>query len=106
MDKKLSDFAKQKSITGFEFLSCIPGTIGGAIRMNSGCYGEDISKILVSLQVVDFDGNIKVIHSSDIKFHYRGSNLNDNLIFISATFKGNKDDKYNISLLYTSDSAD
>ena len=54
--------------------------------MNSGCYGEDISKILVSLQVVDFDGNIKVIHSSDIKFHYRGSNLNDNLIFISAFF--------------------
>ena len=45
---------------------------------------------------VDFNCNIKVIPSSDIKFYYRGSNLNDNLIFISATFKGNKDDKSNI----------
>ena len=57
---------------------------------------EDISKILVSLQVMDFNGNIKVIQSSDIKFHYRGSNLDNNLIFISATFKGKKDNKLNI----------
>ena len=41
----------ENSLSGFEFLSCIPGTIGGGIRMNSGCYGEDISKILVSVQV-------------------------------------------------------
>ena len=77
-------------------MSCIPGTIGGAVRMNSGCYKEDISGILVSLQVIDFNGNIKVIQSSDIKFHYRGSSLDDNLIFISATFKGKKDNKSNI----------
>jgi UDP-N-acetylmuramate dehydrogenase len=51
---------------------------------------------LVSLQAIDFNGNIKVIQSSDIKFHYRGSNLDDNLIFISATFKGKKDNKLNI----------
>ena len=96
LDKDVSNFALKNSLSGFEFLSCIPGTVGGAIRMNSGCYEEDISGILVSLQVVDFNGNIKVIPSSDIKFHYRGSNLNDNLIFISATFKGNKGDKFNI----------
>ena len=96
LDKDVSNFALKNSLSGFEFLSCIPGTVGGAIRMNSGCYEEDISGILVSLQVVDYNGNIKVIPSSDIKFHYRGSNLNDNLIFISATFKGNKGDKFNI----------
>ena len=95
-DRYVSSFALENSLSGFEFLSCIPGTIGGAVRMNSGCYEEDISKILVSLQVIDFNGNIKIIQSSDIKFHYRGSSLDDNLIFISASFKGKKDNKSNI----------
>ena len=74
LDKSVSNFALSNSLSGFEFLSCIPGTVGGAVRMNSGCYGEDISKILVSLQVMDFKGNIKVIQSSEIKFRYRCSN--------------------------------
>ena len=64
--------------------------------MNSGCYGEDISVILISVQAMDFEGNVKIIKSSDIKFHYRGSNLDNNLIFISATFRGKKEEKSNI----------
>ena len=64
--------------------------------MNSGCYGEDISKILVSVQVMDFYGRMRVIYSSDIKFSYRGCNLDNNLIFISATFRGKKENKKNI----------
>jgi len=96
LDKNLSNFALINSLSGFEFLSCIPGTIGGAIKMNSGCYGEDISKILVSLQVMDFSGKIRVIYSKDIKFHYRGSNLEEDLIFLSATFKGTNKNKLNI----------
>ena len=52
LDKVVSSFAHENSLTGFEFLSCIPGTIGGGIRMNSSCYGEDISNILVSVQVM------------------------------------------------------
>jgi UDP-N-acetylmuramate dehydrogenase len=96
LDKTVSQFALENSLSGFEFLSCIPGSIGGAIRMNSGCYGEDISKILVSVQTIDFQGNIKIIKSSDTKFYYRGSNLKDDLIFISASFKGKKNDRNNI----------
>lgn len=96
LDKSVSNFALKNSLSGFEFLSCIPGTIGGAIRMNSGCYGEDISKILVSVQVMDFDGKIKVIHASDINFSYRSCSLDKNFIFISATFKGEEDKKLNI----------
>jgi len=88
LDKQVSNFAAKHSLSGFEFLMCIPGTIGGAVRMNSGCYGEDISKILLSVQVMDFDGKIKVIPFSKIQFHYRGSNLSSNLIFMSATLKG------------------
>ena len=96
LDKNVSNFALKNSLSGFEFLSCIPGTIGGGIRMNSGCYGEDISKIIVSVQVMDFSGKIRVIYSSDIKFSYRGSNLDNKLIFISATFRGKKNNKPNI----------
>ena len=96
LDKNVSNFAFENSLTGFEFLYCIPGTIGGGVRMNSGCYGEDIEKILVSVQVMDFQGKMKVIYSSDIKFSYRGCNLGNNLIFVSATFKGKSDNKLNI----------
>ena len=96
LDKNVSNFALKNSLSGFEFLSCIPGTIGGGIRMNSGCYGEDISKIMVSVQAMDFSGKIRVIYSSDIKFSYRGSNLDNKLIFISATFRGKKNNKSNI----------
>ena len=96
LDKNVSNFALENSLSGFEFLSCIPGTIGGGIRMNSGCYGEDISKILISVQVMDLSGKLKVVHSSDIKFSYRRCGLDNSLIFISATFKGKNDSNPNI----------
>jgi len=96
LDKNVSNFALKNSLSGLEFLSCIPGSIGGGIHMNSGCYGEDISKIIVSVQAMDFSGKIRVIYSSDIKFFYRGSNLDNKLIFISATFQGKKNNKSNI----------
>ena len=96
LDKKVSNFALENSISGLEFLSCIPGTIGGGIIMNSGCYGGDVSKILVSVQVMGMDGKIRIINHSDINFYYRGSSLNKDLIIISTTLKGQKDNKLNI----------
>ena len=96
IDKNVSKFASQNSLTGFEFLSCIPGSIGGAVKMNTGCYGENISNILISVQAMDHTGYIKIINAADIKFYYRGSDLSNDLIFISATFKGKKDKKENI----------
>ena len=67
-DKKLSEFAMDNNIGGFEFLSCIPGTVGGGLRINSGCFGSEFKDILVSVQVIDKKGNIKTIPSSSIKF--------------------------------------
>ena len=96
LDKNLSNFAKTNLLSGFEFLSCIPGTIGGGIRMNSGCYDNDISKILISVQTIDFSGKVKIIYPPDIQFSYRSCNLPDDLIFISATFRGKKDSENNI----------
>ncbi len=90
LDKKVANFARDNNISNFEFLSCIPGSIGGAITMNSGCYGHDISKILTSITVVDLKKRQeKVIKSEDIKFYYRGTNLSENLIIVSARLKGN-----------------
>ena len=53
LDRKVSNYAKDNGLSEFEFLSCIPGSIGGAVIMNSGCYGDDISKILISINVID-----------------------------------------------------
>ena len=75
LDKQVSNYAFENLLSGFEFLSCIPGSIGGAIRMNSGCYDEDISKLLISVQAMDFNGNLKIFYLSDIKFSYRSCNL-------------------------------
>ena len=88
LDKKIADFASEHSLAGLEFLSCIPGSIGGAIRMNSGCYGEDISKILHSIKVIDMLGIEKEILASDIKFYYRDSSLEQNLIITSVKLHG------------------
>ena len=87
-DRKVADFALENSLSGLEFLSCIPGSIGGAIRMNSGCYGEDISKILHSIKVIDLRGSEKEILASDIKFNYRDTDLDYNLIITSVKLQG------------------
>ena len=89
-DKNLSNFAMENSIGGFEFLSCIPGTIGGGLRINSGCFGKEFKDILLSVQVIDRKGVIKTIPSSKIKFGYRHSPLDKDLIFLSASFQGKK----------------
>ena len=89
-DKKLSEFALKNGISGFEFLSCIPGTIGGGLKINSGCYGREFKDILVSIQVIDRKGIIKTIPASKINFSYRSTNLDKDFIFLSASFKGEK----------------
>ena len=86
--KKVSEFAMKNNISGLEFLSCIPGSVGGGIRMNSGCFEREFRDVLISIQLVDFKGNVKSIPSSKIKFNYREIELPQNLIFLSATFKG------------------
>ena len=96
LDKSLSDFAMNNALQGFEFLSCIPGTIGGGIRMNAGCFGKEFKDILLSIQVIDKSGNVQTIPSKEIKFEYRKNNLSDDLIFLSASFKGIKGNQIEI----------
>ena len=96
LDKTLSEFAIENNLSGFEFLSCIPGTVGGGIRMNAGCFGSEFKDILISIQAIDKLGNIITIPSKDIKFEYRNNDLSDDLIFLSASFKGEKSKKKQI----------
>ena len=96
-DKNLSNFAMENNIGGFEFLSCIPGTIGGGLRINSGCFGKEFKDILLSVQVIDRKGVIKTIPSSQIKFGYRHSPLDKDLIFLSASFQGKKKNREEIN---------
>ena len=96
-DKKLAEFAAKNNIAGFEFLSCIPGTIGGGIRMNSGCFKKEFKDIVLSVQAVDKLGQVLTIPSSKIKFNYRKTNLDKSLIFLSATLKGQISENQKIS---------
>ena len=92
-DGKLSDFALNNHIGGFEFLSCIPGTIGGGLRMNAGCFNHEFKDILVSIQAIDKSGKIITIPANKVSFKYRGNDLSEDLIFLSASFKGKKKDQ-------------
>jgi len=89
LDRKVANFAKDNNLSNLEFLSCIPGSIGGAITMNSGCYDSDISQVLLSIKAIHKKELSEIeIKKEDIKFLYRGNNLSDDLIFISAKLKG------------------
>ena len=96
LDKNVSDFACKNHLSGLEFLSCIPGTVGGGIRMNSGCFGTEFKDVLLSVQVMDFNGRVYTINSKDINFDYRQTDLSKNLIFLSASFRTSRKSKIEI----------
>ena len=89
-DKSLSEFAMNNSLGGFEFLSCIPGTVGGGIKMNAGCFNREFKDILISVQAINISGQVITIPAKEINFRYRDSGLSNDLIFLSASFKGFK----------------
>ena len=95
-DKKLSEFASENNIGGLEFLACIPGTVGGGLRMNSGCFEKEFKDVLLSVQAIDKYGKVLTIPSSKIKFGYRENDLDKDLIFLSASFRGEFKEKQKI----------
>jgi len=89
----------KRELTGFEEIAGIPGTIGGAIRMNAGAHGREIKDIVKSVTVMDYDGNIKQMQNKELQFEYRNSILSkQKLIVLEATLvfqKGNKEEIQN-----------
>ena len=90
LDKNLAEYAANNNLGGFEFLACIPGTIGGGIKMNAGCFNKEVKDILISIQAIDKIGNVLTIPAKEINFEYRNNDLSENLIFLSASFRGTK----------------
>ena len=76
-DKSLSKFAMENNLGGFEFLSCIPGTVGGGIKMNAGCFQREFKDILISIQALNKLGNVITIPAKEINFKYRDSELSE-----------------------------
>ena len=87
----------KKGLTGLESLVGVPGTLGGALIMNAGAYGSEISNYLKTVEVVTKEGIIKKYQSDDMKFSYRNSNFSDEEILISAEFELNKANKEEIN---------
>lgn len=93
----VSRFAMNESLSGMEFASGIPGTIGGGICMNAGAYGGELKDIAVEITVLD-KGRVKKINASEADFRYRGSAIMDcGMIVLEAVFKLNKGNKEQIS---------
>ena len=92
-DKVFSKYCYEKSFTDCEFLYGIPGTIGGAIAMNAGCYGSEISDVVYSFKCIDFEGNETIIKNSEQVFSYRKNNFLKNHIVTEVEIKKNHGDK-------------
>lgn len=84
----VSKIAQEQALSGFEFACGIPGSVGGAVFMNAGAYGGEISQVLASVKVIDTEGNLSALTSSEMNWGYRKSVIREkNLIVISAKFE-------------------
>jgi UDP-N-acetylmuramate dehydrogenase len=92
LDANVARIAADAGIAGLEFLRGIPGTVGGALRMNAGCYGREIKDIFVEASAIDSNGNKITLKAPDMGFVYRKAQVPDDLIFVSAVFEGTRGD--------------
>jgi UDP-N-acetylmuramate dehydrogenase len=92
LDANVAKLAADAGIAGLEFLRGIPGTIGGALRMNAGCYGREIKDIFVSATAIDGKGNRVALDAAQMGFSYRHVDAPDDLVFVEAVFEGTRDD--------------
>ena len=97
LDVRVARFALEKSIDSLTFLRGIPGTIGGALRMNAGAYGGETKDILIEARAVDRSGAIHVLANADMKYTYRHCGAPEDLVFTQALFQGRAGDPAEIS---------
>ena len=87
----LAKYAHNNRLLGFDFLSGIPGTVGGSIKMNAGCYGMEMADIIIKIKVIDRLNGLSVISAKDLNMEYRKSTLPNDTVIISAYLKVNKE---------------
>ncbi|GEO40188.1 UDP-N-acetylenolpyruvoylglucosamine reductase [Skermanella aerolata] len=96
LDLNVANAARDAGIAGLEFLSGIPGTIGGALRMNGGAYGRELSDVVVSATALDRSGLSHALSRDDLGLSYRHSNVPEDWIFTSAVLRGHPGDHADI----------
>ncbi|WP_409431892.1 UDP-N-acetylmuramate dehydrogenase [Litorimonas sp. RW-G-Af-16] len=92
LDNKVAKVAAKAGIAGLEFYAGIPGTIGGALRMNAGCYGTETKDVLVEAVALDRRGRRCVMSLAELGYTYRHCAAPEDLIFVSATYEGTADE--------------
>lgn len=97
LDLHVAQTAQMNGIAGLEFLSGIPGTIGGALRMNAGAYGAEIKDILVSATAIDRNGNIHTVTPDEMEMTYRHCGVPEDWIFTSAILRASSGDPEDIA---------
>jgi UDP-N-acetylmuramate dehydrogenase len=88
LDRRVAETAAAANLAGLEFYFGIPGTIGGALRMNAGANAAETKDVLVEATGVDRKGNVQKFSNADMKFVYRNSGVDPSIIFTSARFRG------------------
>lgn len=97
LDLNVALTARDQALAGLEFLSGIPGTIGGALRMNAGAYEGDLAQVLVSAEAVDRAGKVHAVGADAMGFSYRHSDAPADWIFTSARLRATRGDQLAIA---------
>ena len=92
----LKKFLPQNNIGGLEFLASIPGTIGGLVKTNAGCFSKSLSDVMLKASVMDKNGDVFEVEKEAFHFSYRSSDFNKDWIILSLTFKAEKSEKEQI----------
>jgi UDP-N-acetylmuramate dehydrogenase len=92
LDAAVARAAADAGLAGLEFLRGVPGTIGGALRMNAGCYGSEIKDVFVEAAAIDGQGRKRVLGPDEMAFRYRRSGIGDDLVFVEALLQGRPDE--------------
>jgi len=91
IDPAVAAFARDAGLAGMEFLSGVPGSIGGALRMNAGAYGGDMESITLAATLADTEGRLHRVKGSDLRFSYRHCVVAEDWIFVEAELAGRPD---------------
>lgn len=92
LDANVAQAARDAGLAGLEFLCGVPGTIGGALRMNAGAYGREIKDVLVSATVIDGAGALRTLAPEDMDLSYRHCGVPEDWLFVAATLRGTPDE--------------
>src|SRR3546814_17939544 len=97
LDVTVAAAAQRAGLTGLEFLSGIPGTVGGALRMNAGAYGSEVKDVLVSARAVDPQGQAHDLAATDLGLEYRHCGVPEGWVFTAAVFQARPGDPADIT---------